>query len=158
MEDFLPVIGFIIYVFLQVSGVLGKKKKPELVGEEEYPQEPKKTFLEQLEDLEKRIGDTIEPQEVVEPTKKTQEYQPLSDEVNRPTYQPISLEITEAPYSNLEEGIIDDVHRSKFPHHQKASTLLKKEQKQPIELFQKISKKEAFIYSEVFKRKYFQVD
>lgn len=159
MEDFLPVIGFIVYVVLQLTGLIGKKKKKPVYTEEDYPKKPKKTFIEQLEDLEKRLGEVVDSkgQEVEEPVYEKEEYKPLSEQIDRPVYQPISLEITEAPYSNLEEGIIDDVHKSKFPHHNMEFAFEKKQSKASIELFKKVSKKEAFIYSEIFNRKYFQV-
>lgn len=158
MEDFLPVIGFIIYIALQLSGLLGKKKRSNSPEGGSFPKKPKKSIFEQLEDLEKRLEKSIEPkkQKEVKPVPKVEEYRPLSEQVDRPTYQPISLEITEAPYSNLEEGILDEVHKSKFPHHQEGTSLAL--EKEPIALFEQVSKKEAFIYSEIFKRKYFQVN
>lgn len=168
MEDFLPAIGFILYILFQVfAASRGKKKKKGPQGEQQKSSKSLMEMLqEQMQKAEQQLNEALpdlkeithqSPEEEEEPyLNPIDEYTPLSEQVELHEYEPISAEILNAPYSNLEEGILDDTHRSKFAHHQKSEQSTKSKA-QPNDLFDKVSPKEAFVYSLIFKRKYFDV-
>ena len=161
-----PFIFFIIYIVFQVLTAQNKaKRKRERQQQEQYdipeytppvrpnqPVEPApaqeqpkggffEEFMRQLEELE-----NPKPVENPYPTAA-----PVTMENIPPPAK--SSEITVAEYSNLEQGIIDETHRSKFPHHKLTAHLPQKKQVKPIQLFKNVDAREAFVYSLIFERK-----
>lgn len=166
MEDFLPALFIIVWVALNILGVIGKRKKKS-VGDA-VPQQKSgsgKGFLKELTDQIKQMETQATKKQAPNQQIKTtdtykspkQEYKSLADQVDLDTYEPISAEILETPYSNLEKGILDERHKSKFSHHGG-----KKIQLKPIErpsrrnIFKKVSPKDAFVYSLIFDPKHFK--
>jgi len=168
MEDFLPFVFFIIYAIFQVFSSLNKSNKkkttpqqqpsqrpqPKVVRTEPTRPQPKpkaqepagdffKEFMKQLEELEN-------PQPVSQPESVPQPVVVSMEEIPGPA---VSSEITVAEYSNLEENIIDQTHRSKFEHHSSEAFKEKKKIRKPITLFKNVDTREAFIYSLIFDRK-----
>ena len=168
MEDFLPALGVIIWVVLNILGVIGKKKKPTEEAFPETEQQPKgKGFFEELREQMKALEAVTEspkteekiPQATTNPNdykSPGQEYKSLADQVELTQYEPISAEVLNSSYSNLEEGILDEEHQSRFAHHggQQLQPAKVKRSKRK-NLFKDVSPKEAFVYSLIFDRKHF---
>ena len=169
MEEFLPALGVIIWVVLNILGVIGKKKKndqQESIPETNTDREPARGFFEELREQMKSLENaaetisSVEQEPVSQPVEDYkspgQEYESLADQIELTQYEPISSEILQSPYSNLEEGVIDPVHQSKFEHHGgqalQVATVKRTKRKN---LFREVSPKEAFVYSLIFDRKYF---
>ena len=173
MEEFWPAIGFIIYLVLQMLGVFGGKKNEENLPEDSQPEQSqgKSIFRElrrQFEEIEGEIkkmelpkpAPSAEREPSPEETYKSpgQEYKSMADDMELTQYEPISAEVLKSPYSNLEEGILDDIHRSKFAHHSGDVNMPPEVyHEKKINLFENISPKDAFVYSLIFDRKYFKL-
>lgn len=77
------------------------------------------TLQKQLKDLEQSFEETPTPTVTTRTGTPTKPIPIPGLSLERKPIYPTaeSAEILEAPYSNLEEGIIDEVHQSKFKHH-----------------------------------------
>lgn len=168
MEEFLPALFFIIYIIFYLLGAGSKKKNqnPDQDFETESPKPKRSIFTEierQLKEFEKKYSESQQPEadpvtEVETYKNPSEEYKPLSEQIELREYKPISSEVYERTYSNLEEGIIDKTHASKFEHHGgKSLEVATVEQEKKAIIFENISPRDAFVYSLIFDRKFFKI-
>lgn len=135
MEEFLPVLGFIIYIVLNLLGVVGKKKqkKPKPVVNKKPSSSPRKSIFEEIEQQ-------LNPQ-------------PATQSLETTETNPQSAEILESPYSNLEEGILDETHLSKL--HKPKPKIHRAKKRSYV--FNNTTAKDAFIASIIFEKKHFDL-
>lgn len=172
--DFVQVIIFVV-IFFRIVMFLnkmrgGNKKKSPTTSVFD-------TIQKQLKDLEESFETTPTPTQSSTPTKPI----PIPEYTESRIPEPVTIyeeaqssEILVAPYSNLEEGIIDPIHTSKFKHHQTSdfehfdsSEFIHRDitddevgnEKRRIgkNYLKDFDAKKAFIHSIIFERKHFDV-
>ncbi len=145
MDEVLPIIGFVFYVIFQIYKASLKAKEKQNKKQQKQPT----VITIPHEDNKKTVG----PPPL--PTFRKKRQEPTPREKQYPQVQ--SLEITEAPYSNLEENILDDVHKSKIPHHKLGEIKAMKPEKRKLPSLRKFNARQAFIQSLIFNRKHFKI-
>jgi len=158
MGDFIPFIIFVVIFFrilgwlsrISKSGKKGGKKKSNSVFDE---------IKRQMEEMQRAYEEQNNPQPLPEPI--VEESKTINKKIRLlDSTRAQSAEITEAPYSNLEEGILDEVHKSKFSHHARIinkGEIGAMEAKKKVNYLKNFDPKTAFIHSIIFDRKHFDV-
>lgn len=152
------ILAVLVFRFTAWISRLSKKKKPQKQTGGLFDE-----IQKQLKQLEDSFEEAPQQQETPRPVTVTARPKPVSQyptatSMEGQSLEGQSLEITRAPYSNLEKGILDDVHQSKFEHHDITKDEIgDHKETERVNLLEDFDPKKAFIHSLIFDRKHFDV-
>ncbi len=180
MEDIGDIIYFIMIVVFAIAGMLGKKGKKQEKQEKPIPQkEEEEVIIPSWEEFEKQLQRKTEvvkpqPEPQPKPVARSRSYESPQKKTYRTEVSPESAETIYSPeyekpvFETLSYDTVDDVRKLRVKKQMKESVFKKQSSLKTVELeelhdtsrhldieFDSVEDvRKAFIYSEIFNRKY----